>query len=98
MASLCCLHRVHRAPLAWLEHAFSHMPRVSLEGGSFRVEVSTETAMKARTVNSWVGGGHLLSCLGSQAVQVDGLCADGSIVDTLTPVPPQTCVQLLYGL
>lgn len=25
------------------------------------------------------------------------LCADGSIVDTLTSVPPQTCVQLLHG-
>lgn len=81
-----------------MEPGFTHVPRVSLEEGSFQVEIPTETVMKARTINSWVGGGRLLPCLGPQAVQVGGFYADGSIVDTLTSVPPQTRVQLLYGL
>lgn len=52
--------------------------------------------MEARTLNTWVDDGHLLSYLDSQAAQVsDGA---GGIVDMLTPVSPRTCVQLLHWL
>lgn len=40
--------------------------------GSF-FGVPTEIVMEVRTMNTWVGDGHLLSCLGSQAAQVGGL-------------------------